>query len=77
MSALPNKYIPLAYSLLGVASFIAASIQPNDTVSTLWDRVRDDERVRTFDRYSEALALLFAGSLLDLEKGIIRLKRVG
>jgi hypothetical protein len=55
MSALPTKYVPVGYSLLGVASFLAEQLRENDTVSTLWDRVRDDPRVRTFDRYAEAL----------------------
>lgn len=74
MSALPNKYIPVSHSLLGVAAFLADNIGTNDTVSTVWDRVRQDERIRTFDRYAEALTLLYAGGLLTLEKGTLRLK---
>jgi hypothetical protein len=74
MSALPNKYVPISHSLLGVASFLAASIGHNDTVSTLWDRVRMDERVRTFDRFTEGLTLLHAGGMLLLDNGILRLR---
>jgi hypothetical protein len=48
-------------------------MKPNDTVSTLWDRVRRDERIRTYDRYAEALALLFAGGLVSLDGGVLRL----
>jgi hypothetical protein len=73
MSALPNKYVPVSYSLLGISSYLTEALRPNDTVSTLWDRVRSDERVRTFDRYADALALLFAGSILELDRGILRL----
>lgn len=73
MSALPNKYVPITYSLLGIASYMTEVLRPNDTVSTLWDRVRSDERVRTFDRYADALALLFAGSILELNQGVLRL----
>lgn len=73
MSALPNKYLPVSYSLLGVASFLAENLRPNDTVSTLWDRVRRDERVRTFDRYAEALTLLYAGGLIVMDNGVLRL----
>lgn len=74
MSALPNKYVPIPYSILGVASFLAASITLNDTVSTLWDRVREDDRVRTFDRFAEGLTLLHAGGILQLENGILHLR---
>lgn len=73
MSAMPNKYVPIPYSMLGVSSFLAEHMQPNDTISALWDRVRNDDRVRTFDRYAEALTLLFAGGILVLDKGILRL----
>lgn len=73
MSALPNKYIPVTFSLFGVCAFVAENMKPNDTVSSLWDRVRFDQRVRTFDRYAEALTLLFAGGLLTLDKGVLRL----
>lgn len=73
MSALPNKYVPISFSLLGVAAYLAENIRANDTVSTLWDRVRDNERVRTFDRYAEALSLLFAGGLVILDKGVLTL----
>lgn len=75
MSALPNKYVPVGYSLLGVASFLAEQLRENDTVSTLWDRVREDPRVRTFDRYAEALTLLKAGGILSLDQGVLRLRR--
>lgn len=74
MSALPNKYVPISHSLLGVASFLATSIRENETVSTLWDRVRKDERVRTFDRFAEGLTLLHAGGMLRLGNGILRLQ---
>lgn len=73
MSALPNKYVPVSYSLLGVAAFLAENLRANDTVSTLWDRVRENDRVRTFDRFAEALSLLFAGSLLAIDGGVLRL----
>ena len=73
MSALPNKYVPVSFSMLGVSAYLAESIRANDTVSTLWDRVRDNDRVRTFDRYAEALALLFAGGLVVLDRGVLML----
>lgn len=74
MTALPNKYTPVSFSLLGVVAHIVERMKANDTVSTLWDRVREDEHVRTFDRYTDALALLFAGGLLTLERGVLKLR---
>jgi hypothetical protein len=71
MSVLPTKYVPIDSSILGVASILLGDLGSNDTVSTLWDRVRTMPQVRTFDRYAEALALLFAARLVDLRRGIL------
>jgi hypothetical protein len=72
MSALPNKYIPIGYSLVGVASLLLEAIQPSDTISSLWDRVCNDLRIRTFDRFADGLTLLFAARLIDFEGGVLR-----
>lgn len=58
---------------MGVAAFLVASLGANDTVSSLWDRVRHDERVRSFDRFANALTTLFAGRVVLLDKGVLRL----
>ncbi|MER8639189.1 hypothetical protein [Mesorhizobium sp. M1365] len=72
MSSLPSKYVPIEFSILGVAARLVDEIGPTETVSSLWDRVRQFAEVRTFDRYAEALTLLFAGGLISMEKGILR-----
>jgi hypothetical protein len=71
--ALPSKYVPVEHSTVGVAAFLISSLGVNDTVSSLWDRVRHDERVRSFDRFAGALTMLFAGHVLMLDKGVLRL----
>lgn len=72
MSALPNKHVPVEHSLLGVAALLAANLQLNDTVSSLWDRCRDNARVRTFDRFAAALTLLYAGGMVILDRGLLQ-----
>lgn len=71
MSALPSKYVPVEHSTVGVAALLVASMRFNDTVSSLWDRVRHDERVRTFDRFASALTILFAGHVIRIDKGVL------
>ena len=71
MPVLPTKYVPIGYSTLGVASLLLSHIAVNDTVSTLWDRVSGEPQVRTFDRYADALTLLFAVKLVDLRLGVL------
>lgn len=72
MSPLPTKYVPITFSILGVCAVLADKLRPNDTVSTLWDRVRDNERVRTFDRFVEGLTLLYAGRIICMSKGVLQ-----
>jgi len=71
----PTKYVPVEYSIVGLSAALLERLSPNDTVSTLWDRVRDDERVRTFDRFAEALTLLYALHLLKLDGGVLLRRR--
>jgi hypothetical protein len=74
MPLLPTKYVPIEYSIIGVASLLLSRMRANDTISTLWDRVNDEPQVRTFDRYADALTLLFAANLLDLRRGVLTAK---
>ena len=73
MSLLPTKYVPIEHSLIGVAASVMQEAQPSDTVSTLWDRCKMSQRVRTFDRFAAALTLLYAARIIDLDRGLIRL----
>jgi hypothetical protein len=78
MTLLPTKYIPIDSSVLGVASLLLNCMISNDTVSTLWDRVRTMPQVRTFDRYADALTLLFAASIIDMQHGtLVRTSETG
>ena len=71
MTALPNKYVSVDYSIIGLTAILLESLQPNDTVSSLWERVSQDRRIRTFDRFADAATLAFAGGLLELQSGVL------
>jgi hypothetical protein len=71
MSLLPTKYVPIEFSMLGVAALVLSEVRLNDTVSTLWERVSSLPQVRTFDRYADGLTLLFAAKLIDLRRGVL------
>jgi hypothetical protein len=71
MSVLPNKYVPIDYSIIGISSILLEVMSENDTISSLWEKVSLDKRIRTFDRYADALSLLFAVKLIDMQGGVI------
>lgn len=72
MAVLPTKYVPVDFSILGVSAVVKSHLKPNDTVSTLWDRLSEDSRIRTFERFAAALTLLFAIRLVEIRGGVLR-----
>lgn len=77
MTLIPTKYVPIDSSILGVASIILGGLEANDTISALWDRVKAQPQVRTFDRYADALTLLFAAKVIDITHGTLVLAQKG
>ena len=71
MSLLPNKYVPIEFSMLGVVALLMEQLEVNDTISSLWDRISREPQVRTFDRYADGLTVLYAANLIDIKNGII------
>jgi hypothetical protein len=71
MTALPNRYVPIDYSIVGLSSMLLDVMSQNETISSLWEKVSADKKIRTFDRFADALSLLFAAKLIDLDGGII------
>jgi hypothetical protein len=72
MSALPSKYVPVEFSILGIAARLIEEMGPSETISSLWDRVKGSAEIRTFDRFAEALTVLFAARLISMDKGVVR-----
>lgn len=75
MSLLPDKYVPVEFSSVGLAAILLEEVMPNDSVTTLWNRVSQDHRVRTFDRFADALTVLYAANLIELARGTLRRPR--
>ncbi len=68
---LPTKYLKLKNSLIGLGAVLLQNINGKQTVSLLWDKTKDLEDVRTFERFTLALDLLFALGLIKFEDGVL------
>ncbi len=66
---LPTKHLPLERSLIAGAAALLAELTEPETVSALWERVRDQVAFASFDRYVLALDLLATLGLLRYESG--------
>ena len=68
---LPNKHIQTDNSLLNLGAILLKNISGTQTVSLLWDKVRLLPEVKTFERFTLGLALLFILGLSEQKDAII------
>ena len=69
---LPSKHIPEDQALLGVGAVLIRHMERPQTVTSLWDKVRDDRAVGTFERFVLALDLLHITGVVTLSQGMLR-----
>ena len=72
---LPTKHIKLQNCILNLGSVLLNNITGRQTVTLLWDKARELPEVKTFERFTLGLDLLFTLRLIEFKEGIIvRLK---
>jgi hypothetical protein len=69
---LPNKTIRLSNSLLGTGCTLIENLRVPQTVSSLWEKVREYEEVKTFEKFVLTLDLLYMLKLIQFENGILK-----
>jgi len=68
---LPTKHIPQHEALIGVGATLLAHLNTPVTVSGLWERIKKEPNVGTFERFVLAANLLYIIGAIDLTDGII------
>ncbi len=69
---LPTKHIPTNQSLLGVGALLLKKMKRPGTVTTLWEKVRENPEIGSFKRFSLALDFLYAIGAIELAEGLLR-----
>lgn len=69
---LPSKHISEEQALIGVGAVVLRQLARPQTVTSLWDKVRDDRAVGTYERFVLALDLLHITGIISLTQGMIR-----
>lgn len=69
---LPDKNILLSNSLLGMGANLLAKLKSPQTVSSLWEKVRNYEEIHSFEKYILTLDLLFLLNLIQFEAGVLK-----
>jgi len=68
---LPTKHIAQHEALIGVGATVLTHLVTPMTVSGLWDRLKNEPNVGTFERFVLAANLLYVIGAIDLKDGII------
>ncbi len=69
---LPTKHIKLSNSLLGASAVLLKHIDNNSTVSALWNTANILPEVKTFERFTLGLDLLFMIGAVKFQDGLLR-----
>lgn len=68
---LPTKHISEDQSLIGVSAIVLRHLERQQTITSLWDKVRAESSVGTYERFVLALDLLYITGIINLSNGMI------
>ena len=69
---LPSKHISEDQAMIGVGAILLRRLERPQTVTSLWEKVRDDRSVGTYERFVLALDLLHITGVVNLSRGMIQ-----
>ncbi len=73
---LPSKHISQDQALIGIGAILLKEIDQPQTVTSLWETVREEDAIGTFERFVLALDMLHIIGAINLENGlIVRMKQ--
>lgn len=72
---LPDKSISLSHSLLSMGSIILSELRVPQAVSSLWEKARAHEEIKSFEKVILTLDLLYMLGLIEFDGGIIRRRK--
>ena len=73
---LPSKHISQDQSLIGVGAILLEKIGRPQTVSNLWETIRQEDAIGTFERFVLTLDMLHIAGAIALQDGlIVRVKK--
>ena len=68
---LPDKTIKISYSLLGIGAMLVKKVSNRETVSSLWEKVKNEKEVNSFEKYIRGLIFLYSIGAISFNGGII------
>ena len=71
---LPTKTCSLSNSLLGFGTVVLESLNSPTTVTSLWEKIHNEDQQITFEKFILTLDLLYLLSVIEFDQGLLRRK---
>lgn len=68
---LPSKHISQDWALIGIGAILLKKVSRPQTVTSLWETVREEKTIGTFERFVLALDMLYLAGAIVLKDGLI------
>ena len=68
---MPDKNITVRYSLLHCGALVLAEVKNIDTISSLWNKIKNKEALSNYERFILTLDYLFVIGVITLRDGMI------
>ena len=65
---MPNKYLKEEDTLLGASATIFNNLSSKQSLSELWDLVKEDDSIYNFERFILSLDMLYILGCIDLNE---------
>lgn len=69
---LPTKHLKLSNSLLGAGAALLKHIDNNHTITALWNTAKILPEIKTFERFTLSLDLLFMMGAVEFQDSLLR-----
>jgi hypothetical protein len=69
---LPDKHVRLSNSLISLGATLLKNMTNEQTVTLLWTKTRLLPDVKTFERFTLGIDLLYVLGLIDFREGLLR-----
>jgi hypothetical protein len=71
---LPTKTCSLSNSLLGFGTVVLESLTSPTTITSLWEKIHNEDQQITFEKFILTLDLLYLLSVIEFDQGLLRRK---
>lgn len=69
---LPSKYIKLENSIFFLGAVVLSEKIDNESVSSLWEKLRRSGQIGSFDRFVAAMDFLYLIGAVTFEGGLVK-----